>query len=149
MADRAVRLLSRAGTVTATCPMESDPWGYDSENRFLNVGVNLLTELSPEQLHEAPRAIESELDPGGSHRTADGGYADRRIDLDLIAYGNEVVNTANLCVPHPRMQLREFVLLPMSKLMPGWVHPVLGESVENLLSHLQNKTTNTSVNIKE
>jgi 2-amino-4-hydroxy-6-hydroxymethyldihydropteridine diphosphokinase len=135
--DRAVRLLSLLGNVEATCPVESDPWGYDSANRYLNVGVNLSTDIPALALHGCLQRIERFIDPDGRHRHADGSYADRLIDIDLIAYGQELIQTPQLTVPHPRMQSREFVLLPMARLMPRWRHPLLKLTAAELLEKLQ------------
>lgn len=140
LTGRAVTLLSGLGTVIAVSkPYFSAPWGYESDNEFCNVGVNLETSLQPSDLLEGLRAIESEIDPDGTHRTAAGTYADRAIDLDLIACGEETIEEADgrLTVPHPRMHLRNFVLAPMAEIWPAWRHPSLGKTPGELLSDLQ------------
>ncbi len=134
---RAVDLLDNVGEVKAvSAPVLSAPWGYDSEEEFMNVGVNLDTELSPTQLLARLKYIEREIAPAGAHRDASGGYQDREIDLDLISYGDLTVETTELTVPHPRMLLRQFVLEPMAELMPEWRHPRSGLSCKEMLQKL-------------
>ena len=69
--------------------------------------------------------MERSISPA-AHRHPDGSYADRMIDIDLIAAGSAVVDSPRLTLPHPRMHLRPFVLRPMDQLEPGWLHPLLG-----------------------
>ena len=87
--DRAVAFISEIGVVRAvSSPVFSAPWGYVSDSEFVNVGLNIDVELSPSDLLAALKRIERLIAPDESHRTADGEYADRTIDLDLIAYGD-------------------------------------------------------------
>ncbi len=117
--------------------VESEPWGYESSNMFLNIGVAFEcgeneTPLSVHrELQEIQRSISS-----GAHRTASGGYADRYLDIDFIAMDAMVVDCAELQLPHPRMHMRDFVLRPMAQLAPGWKHPLLHVSCRELLSML-------------
>lgn len=105
---------------------ESAPWGYESDNRFLNLGVNIeVGEMSSEDVLQRLMDAQKEVD-SSSHRDSDGRYADRRIDIDLIAIDDRVESTDSLSLPHPRMHLREFVLIPMEEIWPEWVHPLLG-----------------------
>lgn len=136
--DRAVTLLSNAGMISAiSAPVNSAPWGFDSDSDFLNVGVNLETRLTAMELLSELKCIEHEISPNGKHRTENGDYADREIDLDLIAYGNEIVESENLTLPHPRMTQRRFVLEPMASLMPEWRHPGNGMTCEEMLQKIQ------------
>lgn len=136
----AARLLSEhVGPVTAISPfIESMPWGYDSPHAYLNCGVNVETELDAPSLVKKLRAIELMIDADGNHRTATGGYADRVIDLDLIALDSCVCALTEATVPHPRMHLREFVLRPMACVWPGWRHPLLNTTAAQLLGALHN-----------
>ena len=104
-------------TEVRQAPVEvSEPWGFQSPNLFV-------------------RAIERAIDPS-PHRKPDGSYADRRIDIDLIAMGHEVVATDELTLPHPRMHLRQFVLRPVALLEPNWVHPLTGLTAAEMLGQL-------------
>ena len=145
--SRAVSLLGRrVGRVCEVSrPVESEAWGYRSPNVFLNLGVNVESACSGEEILKILKEIEAEIDPCGQHRDGRGGYADRAIDLDLICMGQEVADSPTLTLPHPRMHLREFVLAPMAEILPGWKHPVLGKSVEKLLDELHNKSRIKSV----
>lgn len=136
--DRAVAFISKIGQVRAvSSPVVSPPWGYVSDSEFVNVGVNLDVDLSSSELLDALKRIEREIAPDESHRTAQGEYADRSIDLDLIAYGTEVADTPELTLPHPRMSEREFVLEPMAEIMPQWRHPKNGLSPSEMLEKIQ------------
>ena len=115
--------------------IESEPWGYESDHPFLNVGMMIISDLQPiEILHELQR-IESQLNPT-PHRNSDGDYADRVIDIDIIAIDNMIINTPELQVPHPQMAQRRFVLEPMAELAPFWMHPLLGKAPAELLAEL-------------
>ena len=105
--------------------VESAPWGFDSTHSFLNLGMSFETDLSPLDLLHKLQEIERSIG-GGSHRTPDGGYADREIDIDIIAIVQEIIDLPELQVPHPHMAERLFVLEPMDELAPGWRHPVTG-----------------------
>ncbi len=136
--DRAVALLSDLGEVRAvSSPFVSRAWGYESDNEFLNVGVNLETDLPSLDLLEGLKRIERQIAPEGTHRTVDGGYADREIDLDLIARGAELISTPELTLPHPRMRQRAFVLGPLAELMPEWRHPKTHLTASEMLRLIQ------------
>lgn len=97
--------------------VESEPWGYASANRFLNVGVEIETSLAPEALLDRLQRIESETAPGPNHhREADGSYADRYLDIDIIFIGSMKLDTPRLSVPHPHWCEREFVTRPVAEL---------------------------------
>lgn len=121
--------------------IESPPWGYESPHGFLNIGVEIETAISPQQLLKRLLDIQDAISPL-SHRTPDGTYADRLIDIDLIYYGEEhldlpVTSTLPaLSLPHPRLHLRPFVLRPISELSPAWRHPLLHLSAAELLIRL-------------
>lgn len=136
--DRAVSLLSRLGQVESiSSPVTSRAWGYDSTAEFLNVGVNLQTECDPAALLVGLKLIERQIAPYESHRDAEGRYADRTIDLDIITYGAECVQTPELTVPHALMSQRDFVLRPLAEILPSWRHPKLGVNAAEMLEKIQ------------
>lgn len=128
-------LIAAAGSVCCSAPFESEPWGFQSSQRFLNVGVNFETSLPPLPLLEALAGIQSSID-SAPHRDTLGRYIDRVIDIDLIALDDIILDSPRLTLPHPRMHMREFVLTPMAELWPGWIHPRLHKSPSELLSIL-------------
>jgi len=101
---------------------ETDPVGYEDQPRFLNAAVALETALTPRELLDHLLAVERELG-----RTRDGPrYGPRTIDLDLLLYGEEIVDEPGLRVPHPRLAERRFALEPLFELDPGLVIPGVG-----------------------
>lgn len=135
---QAVAAIERAFGIAAVCsaPYESAPWGFDSPNRFINIGVNIETGwLTPVKILRRLQQVQAKIDDS-SHRTADGAYADRRIDIDLIALDDTILGTPELTLPHPRMHQRDFVLRPMAQILPGWHHPLLHATPAELLGRL-------------
>lgn len=118
--------------------VESEPWGYDSPNTFLNIGIAIETQLNPQELLNSLLKIEKSISPS-SHRDEDGNYIDRLIDIDLIAVDDVVIDSPTLQLPHPRMHLRDFVLTPMMHLNPSWVHPILNKTITQLYHQLHEK----------
>lgn len=115
--------------------MESEPWGFDSSHRFMNAGMAVSTSYGAEELLGLLLEIEKSISPD-AHRNPDGSYRDRVVDIDLIAVDDEVMDTPHLTLPHPRMHLREFVILPMMELAPDWHHPLLGLTPGEMLRSL-------------
>lgn len=106
--------------------IESEPWGFDSDNRFLNLGVHISTdrEIIPHDLLDATQRAERRAGNGDPHRNADGSYRDRPVDIDIIAMGKLKIDTPALTLPHPRAHLRDFVMIPLRQLAPDiydWV----------------------------
>lgn len=114
---------------------ETEPWGYADQPRFLNAVAEIETALTPRGLLDRLLEIERELGraPGGPR------YGPRTIDLDLLLYGEEVVDEPGLTVPHPRIAERAFVLEPLFELDPGFFVPGQGP-VSALLAGLQSQS---------
>jgi len=128
---RALELLGD-GVVAVSTFRETDPVGYLDQPRFLNAAAAVETELSARELLERMLAVERELG-----RTREGpGWGPRAIDLDLLLYGDEVVDEPGLRVPHPRLHERRFALEPLAELDPSLVVPGAGP-VGALLAGLQ------------
>lgn len=100
--------------------VESEPCGFDSPNRFVNLGIAVDIDLEPIELLRRLQSVEKSIDPS-SHRDAEGRYIDRVIDIDLIAVDHLVVDTPELTLPHPRMKERPFVMGPLLELCPDWL----------------------------
>ena len=134
---RAIEALSLAlGPCTAQSSfIETAPWGFDSENGFLNCAVAFETELTPQQLLDTTESIEREL--GRTTKSSGGIYHDRIIDIDILLYGSEIVETPRLAIPHPLMHMRDFVLEPLAEIAPHAIHPTSGKSIEKLAARLK------------
>ena len=126
---RAVELLGAARVSTL---IETEPWGYADQPRFLNAVVELETDEPPRALLDRLLEIERELG-----RTREGPrYGPRTIDLDLLLYGDDRLDEPGLRLPHPRLHERAFVLEPLAELAPELLVPGFG-AVKALLSRLQ------------
>ncbi|HEV2972662.1 MAG TPA: 2-amino-4-hydroxy-6-hydroxymethyldihydropteridine diphosphokinase [Pirellulales bacterium] len=106
--------------------------GPKGQADFLNGAVLVDTSLSPEQLAEELERIET-----AAGRTREGRWAARTLDLDLLLYGEEVIDTPRLVVPHPRMTFRRFVLEPAAEIAPSMRHPTVGWTLAALRDHIQ------------
>lgn len=117
MVTAAALLAERAGDVLSLSSFyETEPWGFASENTFLNAALELETDCSPMELLRLTQQIEREM---GRTQKSDGSYHDRIIDIDILLYGNEVVHHEDLVVPHPLMQQRLFVMQPLAEIAPS------------------------------
>ena len=134
---RAIEALSLAlgHYTTLSSFIETAPWGFDSDNAFLNCAVAFDTELSPFQLLDTTENIEREL--GRTTKSNGGIYHDRIIDIDILLYGSETVSTERLTIPHPLMHMRDFVLEPLAQIAPHTIHPTTGKSIEQLKDTLE------------
>jgi len=118
------------GDVIAISPIyESPSWGYEDE-AYLNNAICLVTDLEPIELMDALLNIENSL---GRLRTDTSSYEAREIDLDIILIEGLVIEHSKLEVPHPRMNLRKFVLKPLVDIAPGWEHEKEGMPLSTLL----------------
>lgn len=128
--DLAAREVSnRIGTITIASPLvESAPWGYHSDHWFLNQILVAETALSAEEILSEIQTIEV-----SSGRIRTGHYADRQVDVDILFYNDLVLQRNDLTIPHPYIEERLFVLLPLAQILPDLVHPVNGKSVKRLL----------------
>jgi 2-amino-4-hydroxy-6-hydroxymethyldihydropteridine diphosphokinase len=128
---RAVTRLGESGqTVEKVSPLFStEPVGYQDQPWFLNAALEVDTPLSPTELLEHCQEIESFLGRVRTFRDAP-----RTVDLDILLYGDRVVDKPGLQIPHPRMTERLFVLKPLCHIAPDAIHPVLGQNIRSLLA---------------
>lgn len=114
---------------------ETDPVGYKDQGKFLNMVIEIETSVSPEQLIEKLKAIEKRF---GRKR---GGirFGPREIDLDVLFYGDAMVNEKNIEIPHPRMHERGFVLDPLNEINPFFIHPKFNKTIHQLWTQLKLK----------
>ena len=130
-----VALAAGTGGSVTSHVVESEPWGFDSDNRFMNIGLWLASDLEPQEMLDHIHDIERRLG-SASHRDAEGNYIDRLVDIDIMAIDEMVIDTPTLQVPHPHMAKRDFFLRPMMELAPNWQHPVTGLTASQMLERL-------------
>ena len=113
---QAIRLIGeRVGEVLRKSSfLESKPWGFESDNLFVNACVLCETTLTPRQVLRATQKIEREL--GRTHKSVNGHYADRLIDIDILLYDDLRVDEPDLQIPHPLMFERDFVMIPLGEI---------------------------------
>ena len=117
--------------------VESEPWGYDSDNRFMNLGLKLSSNIDPYDMLERIHDIERRLG-SASHRDDEGRYIDRLVDIDIMAIDDMVIDSPTLQVPHPHLPERDFFLRPMMELAPEWCHPLTGLTAGEMLNKIDN-----------
>ena len=114
---------------------ETEPWGMDSENWFVNAVVEIKTTLAARDLLNVCKRIEQQL----GRRPSEGkGYSDRTIDIDILFYNKDIINDDDLIVPHKYLHLRAFTLVPLLELIPNFEHPVLHKTISELHGDLEN-----------
>ncbi|MDE2861380.1 MAG: 2-amino-4-hydroxy-6-hydroxymethyldihydropteridine diphosphokinase [Chloroflexota bacterium] len=120
-----------AAPVILSSVYETKPWGYADQPDFLNLACRVETGLKPEALLGAAQEVERLLG-----RVPTFPYGPRAIDVDILLYGDQVVDTPELRVPHPHLIERAFALSPLAELAPELLHPELGVSIRELLERL-------------
>ena len=136
--DAALLRLAELGRLTARSSYyETAPVGYSDQPTFLNAAAALETNLAPEDLLHHLLEIERSFGRDRTHGILNG---PRTLDLDLLLYGDSILDTENLQLPHPRMAERSFVLLPLAEIAPDRIHPQLLKTMKQLLHDLQIKT---------
>jgi 2-amino-4-hydroxy-6-hydroxymethyldihydropteridine diphosphokinase len=129
---RAVALIGEgAGTVAAVSSVyETEPWGFSADTPFYNMAAIVQTTLAPPEFLAVLLAIEEKLgrvrEPGAER------YTSRPIDIDILFFGDQIIDTEGLTVPHPRLHERMFVLAPLNEIAPEKVHPVLNRSIRDV-----------------
>ena len=112
----------------------TEPWGFEAEEWFLNELLVVETELEPDNLMDELLKIEKEL--GRVRHPEKQGYCSRTVDLDILYYGDKIINTEKVTVPHPRLHLRKFALMPLCEVIPDFLHPIFNLSQTQLLEKL-------------
>lgn len=107
------------------------PWGFSSENAFLNAALCVETQLSPLEILKITQEIEREM--GRTYKSVNGIYSDRVIDIDLLLYDDLILDTPELKLPHPLMHERDFVMRPLVEIAPDILHPVFKKTMRELL----------------
>jgi 2-amino-4-hydroxy-6-hydroxymethyldihydropteridine diphosphokinase len=130
----ATQLLSlEFGALThASSLYKSPPWGFESPNDFLNQLLVFTTHKPAVEVLKI--CLEVELKLGRTRKLNDERYESRIIDIDVLYFGNEVIDMSGLQIPHPKIQLRRFTLMPLVEVFPEMVHPLIGKSHQLLLA---------------
>jgi 2-amino-4-hydroxy-6-hydroxymethyldihydropteridine diphosphokinase len=132
--DAAMLRLAQLGRLRAQSSYyETAPVGYANQPTFLNAAIALETQLDPQSLLDHLLEIERSFGRDRSHGIANG---PRTLDLDILLYGDRIIDTQSLQVPHPGVAQRSFVLLPMAEIAPELIHPQLQKSMSQLLKDL-------------
>ncbi len=138
---KAINLIhTEVGTVIAVSSIyETEPWGFEAEQWFLNMALMVETDMHPFDLLYKTQAIERSL--GRDKKTnSTQGYHSRTIDIDIIFFDQRVIKTPELSIPHPLMQKRNFVLKPVAEIAPYFYHPLLELPVIKLLQECEDST---------
>jgi 2-amino-4-hydroxy-6-hydroxymethyldihydropteridine diphosphokinase len=107
---------------------ETEPWGYSEQANFLNKAIKIETEYAPDELLEQIDLIEKELG-----RVRKEKWHERELDIDILYYGDDVIRTGSIQIPHPEIAKRRFVLIPMCEIAPDEKHPVTGKTQMQML----------------
>jgi 2-amino-4-hydroxy-6-hydroxymethyldihydropteridine diphosphokinase len=137
--EKAVTRLLKKGVhvVKRSSLYETGPWGVREQPKFINMAVEVDTELKPYELLKTLKGIESELG-----RTQDIRWGPRVIDLDILLYNDLIMKTDDLEIPHPHIDDRDFVLKPLSDIAPDKIHPVLNKRIKDLLMEFLGSSQN-------
>jgi 2-amino-4-hydroxy-6-hydroxymethyldihydropteridine diphosphokinase len=126
---QALSLLPPQMTVKAKSKVyETPPWGYTDQDQFLNQVVKVTTYLEPENLLKHIKRLEVAMGRKATFR-----YGPRLIDIDILFYDDEILETPSLTIPHPNLHERGFILLPMMDIAPDLVHPVRKKSIREMI----------------
>jgi len=125
--DMALKLLSQRMKVGRVSSIyDTEPVGNTDQPRFLNIACEVFTHLAPEGLLALAKGIEGKMGRRGKSGEP------RTIDIDILLYGDTVMETPDLVIPHPRMAERSFVLVPLAEVAPDLIHPVSGKTIAEM-----------------
>ena len=120
--------------ITKSAIYETEAWGVENQQAYLNQCVKIETTHSPEDLIATLLNIEKSL---GRERSFNHIYESRTLDIDILFYNDFVVNKDHLVIPHPRLHLRKFVLIPMNEISQDYLHPILNKTIFSLLKECE------------
>jgi 2-amino-4-hydroxy-6-hydroxymethyldihydropteridine diphosphokinase len=111
---------------------KTEPWGYTSENMYVNAVISIETKLTPQQILTATQNIERKM--GRAKKSVNGQYADRIIDIDILLYDNIIIKTPELTIPHPLMTKRMFVMQPLAEIAPDLIIPEINKNIKTIIN---------------
>jgi 2-amino-4-hydroxy-6-hydroxymethyldihydropteridine diphosphokinase len=131
-------IANQIGSVkSASSIYESEPWGFESDQYFLNQVLEIESRMTPIQLLEELLAIEKRL---GRTRSRREGYQSRIIDIDILFYDTMILESDILTIPHPKLHERLFTLIPLSEISRDMVHPGLKKTIEQLVQECPDRS---------
>lgn len=135
--EKAVNLLGLSQNIKiirTSALYETEPWGIKDQNWFLNIAIEIKTTLNPQELLKKCNEVEKIL---GRNRNEEIRWGERCVDIDIIFYDKEIIDSENLTIPHKQMHKRAFVLIPLLELIPDFVHPIINKTVSDLYEDLE------------
>jgi 2-amino-4-hydroxy-6-hydroxymethyldihydropteridine diphosphokinase len=130
-----LKINEQVGNIVAKSTIyETESWGVENQQAYLNQCLKVETSLGAIHLINKLLLIEKEL---GRERTINHTYEPRTIDIDILFYNNDIINESKLLVPHPRLHLRKFVLIPLEEIASNYLHPLLNKTIFSLLSECE------------
>lgn len=136
IAEAVDNIVDRCGSLLRKSSLyESEPWGFEAEFNFLNQVIMIDTSLEPHELLR--KVLEIEIELGRDRQTKYETYVSRPIDIDILYYDDLVVDTVDLQLPHPRLHLRLFTLLPLCEIASDYEHPVFRKKNKELLKECE------------
>lgn len=128
-----------SGTITKVSHFyETEPWGFQTDQQFLNICATLETEHTPEILLHKLQSIEKKM---GRKRSKQSGYISRTIDLDILTFEEMVIESDHLTVPHPEFINRNFVLIPLQEIAPNFTHPKTAKTIQQIIADCIDETS--------
>jgi 2-amino-4-hydroxy-6-hydroxymethyldihydropteridine diphosphokinase len=137
-------ILEKIKIVKKSSIYETPSYPNKKNPKFLNIGLEIECDYSPERLIKKFNKIEKKL-----QRTRNIKNNPRTCDIDLIDYNRKLINSKKIWIPHPRAHLRNFVLFPLKEICPEWIHPILNKKIDFLIKKLSFKLRNEITKIKE
>lgn len=137
MADAKLEIEKEVGDLLMESSIyESEAWGFKTDTSFFNQVLKVATVKDANEVLESAMEIETKL---GRLRNENSEYSSRTMDIDILYFNSEIIDEAELTVPHPRLHLRGFTLMPLVEIAPDFIHPLLEKSNDELLQICNDK----------
>ena len=124
-------IIQLVGEITAASSLyQTAPWGNTNQQHFLNQVLEISTNLEAKEVLTTILNIEQQMG-----RTREEKWAPRTIDIDILFFNNNIINEHDLIIPHPLLHQRRFTLVPLAEIAPNYIHPLLHQTITNILQH--------------
>ena len=133
-AIKEISLINGVNIIALSSLYETAPWGLKNQRIFLNCVIVCNCDLTPTELHKQLQAVEKKLGRKKSVK-----WGPREIDIDILFYGRHIIKKGSLVIPHPMIAERNFVLVPLNEVIPGFIHPVYKKRISTLLKSSKDK----------